>query len=298
MTWEWSGAAGGASLLVTLLIALCFVRLGETIPLLRDRSDGRPIGGPGLAAGVLVGLGIGGADPFLLGGAGGIIILGALDDRLDLSPTIKLIGQGIAAAVALFGLNGIGTLSLAGGSIPLGPVGPVLTLLWVVGLTNAVNLIDGLDGLAVGVSIPPTLALLIIGAGTGNAGGIALGAVLLGGLLGFYPWNRFRARLLLGDTGAELIGYLLAVTSIRVLPADVDAFPLISAVFLFSFPLADTAFAIVRRAYHHRALFHGDRDHIHHRLKRTIGEGNAVLALSLFSLISAGIGLLLWSIGM
>lgn len=291
-------AAAGVSFLTTFLGALLLLRAKGLVSL-SDKSDGRTIGGPALGLGIGCGLAFSlyavRIDPLVIGGAGLIFLLGLLDDALNLSPWRKLFGQGIAAALAALGIGGMAAVSIGGLHIPVGIGGSFLAFFWIMTLTNGVNLIDGLDGLAVGVTFPSTLGLLIVAVLGGNSPGSVLGAVLLGGLAGFYPWNRFRARLLLGDTGAELIGYLLAVTALQVFAFGERAFPVLPALFFFSFPIADTVFAVLRRTYHHRAVFHGDRKHIHHRLEKRIGEKKAVLLLSLLSILSTGIGIILWS---
>ncbi len=294
-------AATGISFFITFLGAFLVLR-GRGLAPLSDKSDGRPIGGPALGLGIGCGLAFSLSvvriDPFVLGGAALIFLLGLLDDALNLSPWRKLIGQGVAAGLATIGIGGVAAVSVLGLHVSLGIAGTLLTFVWIMILTNGVNLIDGLDGLAVGVTSPAALGLAIAAALAGNPSGVLLGAVLLGGLAGFYPWNRFRARLLLGDTGAELIGYLLAVTALQVFTFGERAFPILPAPFFFSFPIADTVFAVLRRAYHHRAVFQGDKEHIHHRLKRLIGEDKAVLLLSLLSALSTGMGIILWSRGL
>lgn len=269
---------------------------------LRARGDGRPIGGPALGAGVGIGLAYGLSrgeiNPFFFAGAGLIAILGLVDDRFDLSPVQKLIGQSVAAALAMVGIGNIGAISIAGAPISIGIGGYILAFFWILALANGVNLIDGLDGLAIGVTTSATLGLLIIAATGHDLPDAILGAAALGGMVGFYPWNQFRARLLLGDTGAELIGYLLALLTIQALIHGGKPFSILPALLFAAVPIADTAFAVLRRLYHHRAIFHGDRGHIHHRLKKKIGERKAVLLLSLLSLIFTGIGAIIWANGL
>ena len=293
--------AASLPFLVTFIGAFITLKT-EGLAALRDKSDGRSIGGPALGAGIGAGLAFGmytvQVNPFIVAGAALVFTIGFIDDLVNLSPLKKLFGQGIAAGVATIGLGGIDVLSVFGLQVPVRICGPILSFFWILALTNGVNLIDGLDGLAVGVSLSPTLGLLLIAMLTGNRSGAVVGAAILGGLVGFYPWNRFRARLLLGDTGAELIGFLLAVTSLLVFTFSDNAFPILSTSFFFIFPIADTTFAVLRRAYHHRGIFHGDRDHIHHRLKKKMGEKKATAALSLLSLVSTGVGIILWSRGL
>ncbi len=285
--------AAGLAFLITSICAFITLRT-KNLASLRDKSDGRSIGGPALGAGIAVGLCIANINPFIAAGTAFIFTIGFLDDLFNLSPLKKLLGQGIAAGIATIGLGGIAALSICGVHVSVGSWGPIFAFFWILALTNGMNLIDGLDGLAVGVSIPPTLGLLLIAMLLGDRSDSIIGAAIFGGLAGFYPWNRFHARLLLGDTGAELIGYLLAITSLRVITFDGDVFPILPISFFFALPIVDTIFAVLRRTYHHRAVFQGDRGHIHHRVKRRIGEKRATVALSLLSLLSTGIGIILW----
>ncbi len=297
MGWGSFAAEAGISFFVTFLGAFSTLRV-KNFAFLHDKTDGRPIGGAalglGIGCGLTIGVFTGVINPLIVVGAGLISLLGVLDDAVELSPWHKLIGQSIAAALATAGIGGITAISIAGAYAVVGIGGLVLTFFWIVALTNAVNLIDGLDGLAIGVTLPAVVGLVSAAALVENRPGSILGGIIIGGLVGFYPWNRPRARLLLGDTGAELIGYLLAVVSLQVFTAGERAFPVLPALFIFSFPVADTVFAVVRRIYHHRAVFHGDRAHIHHRLERRIGGKNAVLLLSLLSVLTTGIGVILW----
>jgi len=170
--------------------------------------------------------------------------------------------------------------------------------LWIVFLTNAVNLIDGLDGLLIGTIAPGMLVLMIISISTGDLFAAALASACTASLLAFLPFNWARARLLLGDTGSEFVGFSLAVISIisflhRPTASSIPVFFLIAAI-----PLTDTAFAIIRRTLHHRSIFAGDREHIHHRLARQIGEKRSVALLSLLAILSSTVAYLLWHAGM
>src|SRR5262249_34689508 len=94
-------------------------------------------------------------------------------------------------------------------------LGWIASMLWIVGVTNAMNLIDGLDGLAtaVGAIICATRTAL---AGEGcHVMGVCRGVSLLGGLLGFLPWNFPPARIFLGDAGSLFVGFPLAVLALE-----------------------------------------------------------------------------------
>lgn len=286
------------SLAVTIVGALLILHIGRAWPL-RAADDGRPIGGPVLLVGILVGMipVFSDLNPFLAAGAAVIVVVGLIDDRIDLSPWYKLLGQGLAATLAAIGLSSLHLISL-GTAVYLGSAQRVLTFLWVVGLMNAVNLIDGLDGLAIATLFPPLTALIIIASSLGSSVGAILAAATLGALVGFYPFNRHRGRLLLGDTGAELLGYLLAILTLMILNRGPEGWSILPALFFAAVPLSDTAFTVVRRIIRSQSIFQGDKRHIHHRLAIRFGVRKAVAILAGTSIVSSGIAFLLWRAGL
>lgn len=286
------------SLAVTIVGALLILHIGRAWPL-RAADDGRPIGGPVLLVGILVGMipVFSDLNPFLAAGAAVIVVVGLIDDRIDLSPWYKLLGQGVAATLAAIGLSSLHLISL-GTAVYLGSAQRVLTFLWVVGLMNAVNLIDGLDGLAIATLFSPLTALIIIASSPRNSVGEILAAAMLGALVGFYPFNRHRGRLLLGDTGAELLGYLLAILTLMILNRGPEGWSILPALFFAAVPLSDTTFTVVRRIIRGQSIFQGDKRHIHHRLAIRFGVRKAVAILAGTSIVSSGIAFLLWRAGL
>ncbi len=287
-------------LLAAFLIAAIGTSLGA-VAILRARTrwrlvargDGRAIGGPALVASVIIAVACTARiDLLLIIAVSFIILVGTIDDLIDLSPWRKLIGQAIAAGIVAAEIA-----SSLQTSIP-----PILmgigSFLWIVLLTNAVNLIDGLDGLLIGIIAPAMMAVTLISVSTGNLFTAILASSCIGALLGFLPFNWVHARLLLGDTGSEFIGFSLAVITAMSFvnwphPSSISVFFLIAAI-----PLADTAFAIIRRLVSHRSIFSGDREHIHHRLARRMGEKRSIALLSSFSVITSAGAYILWHAGM
>ncbi len=286
------------SLAVTIVGALLILHAGRTWPF-RAADEGRPIGGPVLLVGTLVGMIpiFSDLNLFLLAGAAVILLVSLIDDRIDLSPRYKLLGQGVAATFAAIGLSSLHLISL-GTAVYLGSAQWFVTFLWVVGLMNAVNLIDGLDGLAIATLFSPLTALIIIAFSIGSSVGAILAAATLGALVGFYPFNRHRGRLLLGDTGAELLGYLLAILTLMILNRDPEGWSILPALFLVALPLSDTVFAVIRRIVRGQSIFQGDKRHIHHRLAIRFGVRKAVAILAGTSIASSGIAFLLWRAGL
>ena len=285
------------SLAVTIVGALLILHAGRTWPL-RAADEGKPIGGPVLLVGILVGMIPIFCDlnPFLLAGAAVILLVSLIDDRIDLSPWYKLLGQGLAATLAAIGLSSLHSLFL-GTTVYLGSAQWFVTFLWVVGLMNAVNLIDGLDGLAIATLLPALTVLIIIASLLGSSVGAILAAAMLGALIGFYPFNRHRGRVLLGDTGAELLGYLLAILTLMILSRGPKGWTILPALFFAAVPLSDTVFAVIRRLIRGQSIFQGDKRHIHHRLAIRFGARKAVAILAGTSIVSSGIAFLLWWAG-
>lgn len=214
-----------------------------------------------------------------------IVLVGALDDRYELSPKLKLIGQIAAAGVVIaFGLKiDVGLINLpfigegwlqdfAWLSIPI-------TLLWIVGVTNAINLIDGLDGLAGGVSAIATMTMLILALLMGNITVALLCAMLLGSIIGFLFFNFHPARIFMGDSGALFLGFSLATLSILGFKqATLVSF--VVPLLVLGVPLSDTFFAILRRMVNKTPISVADKSHLHHCLLRLgLSHRNTVLVI-------------------
>ncbi|WP_217586454.1 glycosyltransferase family 4 protein [Lentibacillus saliphilus] len=200
---------------------------------------------------------------------GGFIIasVGFLDDRYDVSPKFKLVGQIVAASIAVFGGVQIDFITMpSGNEIQFGYFAIPLTIIWIVGITNAINLIDGLDGLAAGVS---TIVLMTISGLAVSMGAplIALmGLLLLGSTLGFLLYNFYPAKIFMGDTGSLFLGYMIAVLSVAGLFKNVAIFSLAIPVLILAIPILDTFLAIIRRFVNKQPLTAPDKLHLHHCL--------------------------------
>ncbi|OUS75169.1 undecaprenyl-phosphate alpha-N-acetylglucosaminyl 1-phosphate transferase [Paenibacillus sp. MY03] len=206
----------------------------------------------------------------LLVGGTIIIILGALDDRFELSAKVKLLGQVAAACVVVFGFN----VHIDLVNVPFGEtmqpiaqwIGIPLTILWIVGVTNAINLIDGLDGLAAGVSGIAIATIAIMASLMGFQPVILLSTLLLGGIIGFLVFNFHPAKIFMGDSGSLFLGFSLATLSMLGFK-QVTIVSFVTPLLIIGVPLSDTFFAIVRRWVNKKPIFAPDRGHLHHRLR-------------------------------
>lgn len=222
----------------------------------------------------------------LLAGGALVAALGISDDIFSLSPALKLFAEVFAALLPVFfglvpkGLS-FGTASL---SLPTW-LGIPLTVLWILTLTNAFNMIDGLNGLCASQIILSSLFLALV-----FKAPLALAPA--GAAFGFLPYNRGRARTFLGDGGALLFGYALALFSFGL---QGDSFALATPL-LFFLPLLDLLWVFLLRLYKRKNPFSADASHLHHRLRRCgFSAGGAVLLLACLSLFGFAAFLLFFS---
>lgn len=233
----------------------------------------------------------------ILIGATIIVVGGIIDDTIELKPGYKLIFQ-ISAAVVLilFGVeissvtnplsNGDGYWSVGWMTVPL-------TILWVIGITNALNLIDGLDGLAAGVALISSVTIFIIAILNNRADAAVLTAILSGAILGFLPYNFNPASIFMGDTGAQLLGFLLAAIAIEGTIKSAAAFAIAVPILVLGIPIYDTIFAVIRRKINGKPIMQADRGHLHHRLMDMgLTQRQAVLIMYLISGILGSIAII------
>lgn len=258
-----------------------------------------------------------------------IMLVGLLDDVMDISPRIKIAGQLFAAAALAY--DNVGVAVANGVLRPIGQwllndpdmifsfgvpglefdtvywVGTALIALFVLGGCNAANLIDGLDGLLSGVTIVAMIGLLGVATilalrddGERDAQRIILCMAVLGACSGFLPYNFNPASIFLGDCGSMLLGYCSVVLILTlgdsgdVVTRDYGRTHLVFAgLFIWAIPIVDTVLAIVRRKMAGLPMSAPDDQHLHHMLKRAIGVKGAVFSLYGIGLIFASIGVLI-----
>lgn len=232
-------------------------------------------------------------------GATIIVIGGILDDKYDIKPWQKLVFQiGAAICLMLFNIRIISlTNPFSSGSMSYLNVGQLfgilLTIIWVVGITNAFNLIDGLDGLAAGIAFISSGTILVVGFLNGRYEAVTLTSILCGAVLGFLPYNYNPASIFMGDTGSQLLGFLLAAISIEGAVKSAAAFAIAVPILALGLPIYDTLFAMVRRKINGKPIMQADRGHLHHRLlDMGLTQRQAVLVMYLISAALGGLAII------
>ncbi len=235
--------------------------------------------------------------------AGGAIacFVGLADDIFDIKPMRKILGQVLAAVILLlvtcwYAENASYNIGIVPGLRYI--TGPLhlpmprnlemilsifVVIFFVLGATNSLNLLDGLDGLCAGVTAIITIAMLLLSmhlatwgfSEVGDPVRIIICLGLVGGVCGFLPFNRYPAKIFMGDAGSMLLGFMVA--ALMILFAEQVPRWWLASIVVFGLPILDTAVALVRRLLNHRPLFVSDRGHIYDQmidrgipLKRTV----------------------------
>jgi UDP-GlcNAc:undecaprenyl-phosphate GlcNAc-1-phosphate transferase len=319
--------AAGVTVVTTPLVRTLAIRTGVVQAPDDRRVHTRPtpvLGGLSMFLGLLSGMAVATQlrqfDPVFRGtsepigivlGATIIFIVGLVDDVREVSPPAKLAGQVLAASVlSLLGVTMLFFRLPFLGLWSLSPdMAPLVTVLWVAGMSTAVNYIDGLDGLAAGI--------VAIGAGAfalyshhlfdqgllpneSNSISPLVAVIVLGMCVGFLPWNFHPARIFMGDSGALLLGLLMASSTLLVGGQTAESTsgttffffaPLVIPLVILGVPIFDVAFSTLRRAARREHILVPDpKDHLHQRLM-LIGHGQrrAVLILWAWTALLSGV---------
>ena len=171
-------------------------------------------------------------------------------------------------------------------------LGITLSILWIVAIMNMVNFLDGLDGLAAGVCAISAVTFCLIALSLDRAQPAILSAIVFGAALGFLRHNFYPARIFMGDSGALLLGFVLAAISIEGLLKTAAAVALAFPLLVLAIPILDTSFVVVKRIKHGKPIYSADRFHLHHRfIDRGFSQRRAVLTMYLWCVTLAGAAL-------
>jgi len=205
----------------------------------------------------------------LLVGGTVIVILGMIDDRINLKPRVKLVVQ-VAVAVAMVA-SGIALERIhffTGATIGLGWLSYPITVFWLVGFMNAFNLIDGLDGLSAGIAVIAASALFVVGLANGNPLLYMMIAGIFGSGIGFLLHNFRNGDVYLGDAGSMTLGFFLAGGTVIGGQGDLASNAVLVVGACLIVPAFDVMTTIARRARAKTGVMTPDQSHTHHRMIR------------------------------
>jgi UDP-GlcNAc:undecaprenyl-phosphate GlcNAc-1-phosphate transferase len=244
----------------------------------------------------------------ILGGAVVIAAVGVADDIFELPAGLKLAGQIVAAMIPVFSGVWVNDFTLPF----IGPVhldhvlfhhvallgnvrvGHVVTVLGFVAVMNVTNFIDGVDGLAAGVCVIAAVTFAIIALSLNRTGAGVLAALTAGASLGFLRHGFPPASSFMGDTGSNLLGYLLACVAVLGALKTNAVVALFFPLIVLAVPILDGGFVIAKRIKYRRPVYRADTSHFHHRLARVgFSQRKTLLYLYAWALVLAALALAL-----
>lgn len=234
----------------------------------------------------------------VLGGGALLLVVGTLDDRGRLHPQIKLaLAMPAAALLAIAaGVHGACPIeSVAGpGSVAEVVCSGGLSLLWIVGVTAAFSILDHMDGLCAGTAAVGAGFLVWLGILNGQPGLALSAAALAGAAIGFLYWNFVRHQIFVGDGGAMLLGFSVAVLALALRPPYPAGAGWVLRILVVGVPIFDTLLVSVSRGRRGCWPFAAPgKDHTAHRLARSgLGSRRAVLLMWLAGVALGSLALL------
>src|SRR2546427_5453200 len=230
----------------------------------------------------------------LLLGAAVAVTVGAVDDFRGLRWFEKLAGQTLAAAVPTWFGVWVDRFTFPFLGIHALPqwVGVPLTIVWIVAIMNMVNFLDGLDGLAAGVAAIAGMTFAVIALSLAKPDAAILSAIVFGACIGFLRHNFYPARIFMGDSGALLLGFVLATVAVQGLLKTAATVALFFPLLVLAVPIVDTSFVFAKRIKQGRPLYEADRTHLHHRFVNIgFSQRRAALYMYAWCTILAGAAL-------
>ena len=236
----------------------------------------------------------------LISGATLITGIGFLDDKFSISPIIRLFVQFIAATTLV--VSGIGILSInlpLIGEIPFTQiqvngiylVSAAFTILWTMTIINTINFVDGVSGIVSSTTLISAITLFVLSIHPGIHENPAsqipiaqIAAIIAGACIIFFIFDIPRPKILMGDTGSTLLGFLVATLAIF------SGGKVATAFLVLGIPILDMIWVVARRVLNGQKFWKGDLKHLHHRLMQ-LGMSKRTVVLS-YMTISIILGIL------
>lgn len=192
-----------------------------------------------------------------------MFVIGLLDDRLELKPGAKFLGQLIVSLGIAFAGIRLGIFA----EHPFLQIS--ITVIWLLAVTNAFNFIDNMNGLCAGLCVVSAISIAVLAAKNQLPATAAIASALAGAACGFLPFNYPRASSFLGDSGSHLIGFALA--TLAIVPALWSGAPVplanaLGPALLLAIPLVDLTWVVCYRTWIRKPVYVGDNNHLSHRL--------------------------------
>lgn len=242
----------------------------------------------------------------IMAGAAILVIIGLIDDKLDLNPYLRMAGCFLAASMVVWAGIGIAFINnplgegiirldqpqinfyLLGEKRSIWILADILALIWIVWLSNIVNWVKGFDGQLPGIVTVAALTIALLSfkfsADITQWPVAILASITAGAYLGFLPFNFYPQKIMPGYGGGALAGFMLAVLAI------LSTTKVGTAMVVLGVAMVDAFYVVARRLASGRSPVWGDRGHLHHRLL-DLGWSKPKTAL-FYWLTTAGLGIM------
>lgn len=223
-----------------------------------------------------------------------IVMVGIIDDIKPLPVKYKLLGQIIAASIAVFyGNITFDDMKIFGIQFEFGIFAYPLAIFFIIAIINAINFADGLDGLAAGTSTIYFITIASIGYIMSKLGGldVILCLIMAGACLGFLVYNFAPATIFMGDTGSMFLGFIISIIALLGFKTATITSLIIPLLILFV-PIFDTILAMGRRILKGKSIGTADKEHLHHQvLKGTNSTCKSVLIMYAINILFASVSI-------
>ncbi|SFA70087.1 Fuc2NAc and GlcNAc transferase [Pseudomonas sp. NFIX10] len=213
----------------------------------------------------------------LLGSGGIVALIGFVDDHGHIAARWRLLGHFIAAAWALFWLDGLAPMELFDTTIALGWFGHLLALIYLVWMLNLYNFMDGIDGLASAEGISSCLGMCLVYWFSDGVDLTWAPLMLAAAMAGFFWWNFPPARIFMGDAGSGFLGLILGVFALEAAWHKPEL--LWSWIILLGVFIVDATWTLARRLIRGDKVYQAHSSHGYQHAARRVGHKSVTLTV-------------------
>ena len=170
----------------------------------------------------------------------------------------------------------------------------ILTITWIFGVTTVINWSDGMDGLAGGLSFISAMTFAASAVILPQPPSLLFSLMIAGVVLAFLFYNRYPARILMGDSGANFLGFILSIIALDGTFKAATILSLLIPILALAVPIFDNIFVIFKRFSEGKPIYQADRSQLHYRLEaKGLNTKQVVSFISAISLVFSIISILM-----
>ncbi|MEG0238102.1 MAG: MraY family glycosyltransferase [Clostridium sp.] len=143
----------------------------------------------------------------------------------------------------------------------------VLSVTWIFGVTTVINWSDGMDGLAGSISLVSSGTFFIAAIILGQQYSATTSIILAGAIGGFLVFNKYPAKVFMGDSGANFLGFILSIIALDGAFKQATVLSLMLPILALAVPIFDNLFVIFKRFNEGKPVYQADRSQMHFRLE-------------------------------